>query len=96
MGFSLVEGTSLESEVSEGSTVASGNVSASLPGVGGAPLSGEWFRGFPPSLSLPCTLEGTAWAGQEEGAWGWEAGLAQWFPDLWISKPSPSKLQQLL
>lgn len=54
MGFSLVEGTSLESEVSEGSTVASGNVSASLLGVGGAPFSGEWFRGFPTSLSLPC------------------------------------------
>lgn len=62
MGFSLVEGTS-ESEESEGSMVAFGNVSTSLPEVVGAPLPGEWFPGFQEDFS-----EGTGWAGQEEGA----------------------------
>lgn len=85
MGFSLVEGTS-ESEESEGSMVAFGNSSSSLPGLVGAPLPGEWFQGFQGGPSLRVQ------AGQDKRKvlTGWEVGLAQRFPDHWSNKPSLS------
>lgn len=85
MGFSLVERTS-ESEESEGSMVAFGNASASLPGVVGAPLPGGWFLGFQGGPSLRVQ------AGQDKrkALSGWEVRLGQRFPDLWSNKPSLS------
>lgn len=72
MGFSLVEGTSA-SEESEGSMVAFGNASASLPGVVGAPLPGEWFPGFQegPSLRVQAAQD------KRKALSGWEVGPAR-------------------
>lgn len=85
MGFSLVEGTSA-SEESEGSMVAFGNASASLPGVVGAPLPGEWFPGFQegPSLRVQAAQD------KRKALSGWEVGPAGRFPELWSNKPSLS------
>lgn len=85
-----MEGISPDSEVCEDGMGASGNVSALLPGVGGAPSQGPevWSGRFLLSLSLRVQPGQNKW--EELNAK--EVRLEQWSLDLWVSKPSPSKL----
>lgn len=85
-----MEGISPDSEVCEDGMGASGNVSALLLGVGGAPSQGPdvWSGRFLLSLPLRVQPRQDKW----EELSGKEARLGQCSPDLWVSKPSPSKL----